>query len=222
LNPEVSSRWVRKKLTFTEARGSQLFARTLPPVSTHKFAARPFPAEAEEWDQFWSRIRGGLVGTDRNSGYMNWRYLTHSHYRYEWIRVYGETEELQAAAVYRVEEAEGEKTIHVVEFLGEGQAAEHLAYALCTVMREREASFLGFRCARQRSFDPWRAVGGDVYGSSDTAYELPSLFQPVIPEYRTLAWIYRFDHGIDPAGLSELYVTRSDGDQDRPSQIEPV
>jgi hypothetical protein len=222
LNPDVSSAWVRKKSTFTEAHGSRLFPRTPSQASTQKFTVRPFPAEAEEWDRFWSRIRGGLVGTDRSSGYMNWRYLTHPHYRYEWIRVYGESGDLQAAAVYRVEEAEGEKTIHVVEFLGEGKAAEHLAQALCTVMREREASFLGFRCARQRSFDPWRTVGGDVYGGSDTAYELPSLFQPVIPEYRSLAWIYRLGDGIDAAELSELYVTRSDGDQDRPSQIDPV
>lgn len=222
LNPDVNSAWVRKKSTFTEARGSRLFARTPPSHSTSKFTVRPFPAEAEEWDRFWSRIRGSLVGTDRSSSYMNWRYLTHPHYRYEWVRVYDETEELQAAAVYRVEEAEGEKTIHVVEFLGEGQAAEQLAHALCNAMREREASFLGFRCARQRSFDPWRAVGGDVYGSGDTAYELPSLFQPVVPEYRTLAWIYRFDRGIEPADLSEFYVTRSDGDQDRPSRIDPA
>jgi hypothetical protein len=222
LNPDVSSAWVRKKPTFTEARGSRLFARNPPSHSNPKITVRPLPAEAEEWDRFWARIRGGLVGTDRSASYMNWRYLTHPHYLYEWVRVYGESDELQAAAVYRVEEAQGEKAIHVVEFLGEGQAAEQLAHALCTVMREREASFLGFRCARQRSFDPWRAVGGDVYGSGDTAYELPSLFQPVVPEYRTLAWIYRFDRGIDTGGLSEFYVTRSDGDQDRPSRIEPI
>jgi hypothetical protein len=222
LNPDVSSAWVRKKPTYSENRGLRLFARTPSSPPASKLTARPFPAEAEEWDRYWSRIREGLVGTDRNYDYMNWRYLTHPHYRYEWVRIYDETEELQAAAVYRVEEAEGEKAIHVVEFLGGGQAAEQLAHALCTVMRECEASFLGFRCARRRSFDPWRAVGGDVYGSGDTDYELPSLFQPVIPAYRTLAWIYRFDRGIEPADLSGFYVTRSDGDQDRPSRIDPV
>jgi hypothetical protein len=220
LNPDVSSAWVRKKSTFTEAHGSRMIARMPPATSALKFTTRPFPAEAEEWDRFWSRVRGELVGTDRCSGYMNWRYLTHPHYQYEWIRVYDESETLQAAAVYRVEEAEGEKTIHVVEFLGEEQPAEQLAHALCMVMRERKASFLGFRCARQQSFDPWRAVGGAVYDSDNLSYELPSLFQPVIPEYRALAWIYRFGSDVDPAGLSDLYVTRSDGDQDRPSRID--
>jgi len=222
LNPDVSSAWVRKKPTFTEARGSRLFARTPSSLPAPKFSARPLPAEAEEWGGFWSRIRKGLVGTDRSYGYMNWRYLTHPHYRYDWVCLYDEAEKLEAAAVYRIEEAEGERTIHVVEFIGEGQAAEQLAHTLCDAMREREASFLGFRCARLRAFDPWRAVGGDVYDSGDMAYELPSLFQPVVPEYRRLAWVYRFDRGIEPADLSDFYVTRSDGDQDRPSRIDPA
>jgi hypothetical protein len=151
---------------------------------------------------------------------MNWRYLTHPHYQYEWICVYGETGELEAAGVYRVEEVEGERTIHVVEFLGYGQPAERLAHALCTEMRECKAGFLGFRCARSRSFDSWRVVGGDVYGSGDLAYELPSLFQPVVPQYRALRWAYRFGSRVDPPVLSEPYITRSDSDQDRPSRIE--
>jgi hypothetical protein len=33
---------------------------------------------------------------------------------------------------------------------------------------------------------------------------------------------YRLGREIDPAGLSENYVTRSDADQDRPSRIDPV
>lgn len=221
LNPDVSSPWVHKKSTFTEAQGSRLFARTVKLPSSGKYTTRPFPPEAEEWDRFWSGIRRELVGTDRSFLYMNWRYLEHPNYRYEWICIYGERGEIEAAGVYRVEEAEGEKTLHIVEFLGEGQPAERLALALCTAMREHKASFLGFRCSRQRSFDPWRAVGGGVYDSNDQAYELPSLFQPVIPEYRALAWIYRIRRGVDPAELAELYVTRSDGDQDRPSEIGP-
>jgi len=221
LNPDVSSSWVRKKSTFSEARGSKFFAQTPALPSTTKFKTRALPAEAVEWDRFWSRIRTGLAGTDRSFEYMNWRYIAHPIYRYEWIRVYDEDEQLQAAGVYRVEEAEGEKALHIVEFLGEGQPAERLAHALCTAMREHKASFLGFRCSRPRSFDPWRAVGGGIYDSNDLAYELPSLFQPVVPDHRALAWIYRIRRGVDPAELSELYVTRSDGDQDRPSQIGP-
>ncbi len=33
---------------------------------------------------------------------------------------------------------------------------------------------------------------------------------------------YRLGREIDPAGLSENYVTRSDADQDRPGRIDPV
>ena len=65
-------------------------------------------------------------------------------------------------------------------------------------------------------------IGGDVYDGDNSAYELPSLFQPVVPEYRALSWGYRLAGDGDPAGLSEIYVTRSDGDQDRPSRIDRI
>jgi len=151
--------------------------------------------------------------------YMKWRYLTHPVYAYQWICVYDEAGKLRAAGVYRVEESEGERTIHVVEFLGEGDAAIRLASALCEVMREQRASFLGFRCARRRSFEAWGHVGGGLYASEDEDYELPSLFQPLVAQYRPLAWGHRLDRKLDSAALTDLYVTRSDGDQNRPSRI---
>ena len=225
LNPDVNSPWVRKKATFTEANGARFFPRASaqsPAVSGAKLTIRPLPAKADDWDVFWSRLRGTVDGTDRSFDYMNWRYVSHPHYQYEWIQVVDENGALQAAGVYRVEEAAGERTLHVVEFLGEGEPGERLAQALCQVMREREASFLGFRCARPGSFEPWRSVGGDAYSRSDLSYELPSLFQPVVPEYRSLVWGYRLSRVLNSANLSDFYVTRSDGDQDRPSRLGPA
>jgi len=86
-------------------------------------------------------------------------------------------------------------------------------------MRARAASFLSFRCARPASFEPWRQVGGGLYGRDDAAYEIPSLFQPVVPRYRPLVWGYRLGRGVERVAPSDCYVTRSDGDQDRPSRI---
>jgi hypothetical protein len=106
-----------------------------------------------------------------------------------------------------------------VEFLGAGGAAAGLALALCDAMRERSASFLGFRCARVACFDAWRGAGGGAYGAGDPDYEIPSLFQPVLPAYKPLAWSYRLGAGIAPVAPEDCYVTRSDGDQDRPSQL---
>jgi hypothetical protein len=220
LNPEIPSAMVRRKPTWTEERGAALLARTPSSAPTPGFRIETGPAEAREWDAFWSRVRGELVGTDRSFAYMNWRYLNHSHYRYEWLRVYDERGKLAAAGVYRVEYADDEQVLHVVEFLGGPEGAGQLARALCAAMRERSASFLGFRCARLACFEPWREVGGAVYGREDPAYEIPSLFQPVVPEYRPLVWSYRLGRDVEPVMPDDCYVTRSDGDQDRPSRIE--
>jgi hypothetical protein len=219
LNPEIRSAMVRKKPTWTEEQGARLLARTPFCAPLPGFRIEPGPAEAREWDTFWSRTRGELVGTDRSFAYMNWRYLGHPHYRYEWVRVYDDRGELAAAGVYRVEYAGDERVLHIVEFLGDPESAGKLARALCAAMRGHSASFLGFRCARPACFEPWREVGGGIYGKGDPAYEIPSLFQPVEPAYRPLVWAYRLGRDVDPVPPSDCYVTRSDGDQDRPSRM---
>jgi len=219
LNPEVASAMVREKPAWTEEGRARLLARTPFAAPAPGFRIAPGPAEAREWDAFWSRTRGEIVGTDRSFAYMSWRYLTHPHYRYEWVRVTDDRGELVAAGVYRVEHAGGERVLHVVEFLGDPGGSAQLARALCAAMRDHSASFLGFRCSKPACFEPWREVGGGVYGSGDPAYEIPSLFQPVVPQYKPLVWAYRLGMDAPPVMPSDCYVTRSDGDQDRPSRI---
>lgn len=220
LNPEVESAMVRKKQSFSEETGARYFAHTPAPEISPGYRIESGPAAASEWDVFWSQARNDIVGTDRSSSYMRWRYLLHPHYRYDWVRVYDDRDALIAAGVYRIEEAMGERVMHVVEFLGDTKASTQLAKALCGVMREQCASFLAFRCARARSFAPWLEVGGACYELGDPAYEVPSLFQPVVPEYHPLVWGYRVASDIDRETLEDCYVTRSDGDQDRPSLID--
>jgi len=220
LNPEIASAMVRRKPTWTDQTGRRLLARTPVSVPESGFRVEAGPAEAREWDAFWARARGELVATDRSFAYMNWRYLSHPHYRYEWVRVYDQRGGLAAAGVYRVEHAGDERVLHVVEFLGDPEGAGQLARALCVAMCEHSASFLGFRCARPACFEPWREVGGGVYARGDPAYEIPSLFQPVVPEYRPLLWGYRLGGDVDSVMPADCYVTRSDGDRDRPSRID--
>ncbi len=219
LNPGVESRLVVRKPGYTPGRAVRLHPRPSAAESHDPPADRVPPAPAA-WESFWSRQRTEFFGVDRTAAYMRWRYLDHPHYRYEWLSIDDARGDLGAVAITRSEEAEGERILHVVEFLGEGEPCERLARALCASMRETRASFLGFRCARTRSFDAWRDVGGGVYERGDPDFEIPSLFQPVVPEYRPLVWCYRFGAGAEAVDETDFYVTRSDGDQDRPSRID--
>jgi hypothetical protein len=221
LNPDVRSELIRRKPTWSRAGGERFLLRDSPNAAvTRNERALDGPVQADEWERFWSSLRRDVVAVERSFAYVDWRYLNHPHYDYEWLRIYADSGDLEAAGVYRVEPVGTERVIQVVECLGTSEGARRLAGALCGRMSHLEASFLGFRCAQTACFEPWREVGGAIYGKSDRAFEIPSLFQPVVPEYRPLAWGYRFAKAHEGVTPEDCYVTRSDGDQDRPSRIE--
>jgi hypothetical protein len=222
LNPEKTSRLVQRKATWDSDRARDFLPRLAPPAGARVVRA---PVAREPWETFWDRQRQQVVAVDRTYQYLAWRYLNHPHYRYEWLQLRGETGALAAVGVYRIERLPqlAESVIHVVEFLGDPEARAPLAAALVGVMRETSASFLGFRCSHLPSLDAWRSAGGVRYGVDDPTYQVASLFQPVVQNYRPLIWAYRINgEGAALPGLDRLYATRSDADQDRPSQLTPA
>jgi len=221
LNPEKTSQLVRRKNTWDADRAQAFLPRLDPPPGARVVRA---PVGQGPWEAFWDRQRRQMVAVDRSYAYLAWRYLNHPYYRYEWLQVRDDTGALAAVGVYRIERLPdlGESVLHVVEFLGDPEARAPLAAALAGVMREVGASFLGFRCSHRPSLHAWLPAGGVHYGADDPTYQVASLFQPVVASYRPLIWGYRM-HGEGDArpGLDRLYATRSDGDQDRPSQLPP-
>jgi hypothetical protein len=181
----------------------------------------PAPPEPEPWDAAWAEMRTKLAGVDRTHQYLRWRYLDHPHYRYQWLQTCGRAGAVDGLAVYRVEDVAEveERVVHVVELIGAPAARRALAVALCQVLSETGASFLTFRCSHAPTREAWREVGGATYARGHGALEVASLFQPVVPEYRSLLWGYRAKPVLAPFTAADLYITRSDGDQDRPSRL---
>jgi hypothetical protein len=222
LNPDKTSRLLQRKATWDADRARDFLPRMAPPAGARVVRA---PVERKPWEAFWDRQRKQIVAVDRTYDYLAWRYLNHPYYRYEWLQLLDDTGALAAVAVYRIERLSGldESVIHVVEFLGDPEARVPLAAALVGVTREICASFIGFRCSHRPSLDAWLPVGGVRYGADDPTYQIPSLFQPVVQNYRPLIWAYRMNPAdVARPGLDRLYVTRADADQDRPSQLAPV
>ena len=221
LNPAKSSMLVQRKETWSAEAAQAFLPRLAPPARARVVHA---PVEREAWEAFWDRQRKQIVGVDRTYDYLAWRYRSHPHYRYEWLQLRDDAGALAAVGVYRIEPlAElGESVVHVVEFLGDPDARAPLAAALVGVMQETGASFVGFRCSHRPALAAWQSAGGVRYGADDPTYQVASLFQPVVPDYRPLIWAYRMNgDAAELPGLDRLYVTRSDGDQDRPSRLPP-
>jgi hypothetical protein len=221
LNPDKTSKLLQRKATWDADRAQAFLPRMAPPAGARIVHG---PVERECWEAFWDRQRKRIVAVDRTYDYLAWRYLNHPYYRYEWLQVRDDAGRLAAVGVYRIERLPGldESVIHVVEFLGDTEARAPLAAALVGVTRETCASFIGFRCSHRPSLEAWLPAGGVRYGADDPTYQIPSLFQPVVQNYRPLIWGYRMNPAdVALPDLDRLYVTRADADQDRPSQLAP-
>jgi hypothetical protein len=220
LNPARPSQLVRRKEDWTQA-AEERFRPRESRDSDQGPAVLPAPPAPEPWDRAWAGLRTQLAGVDRTHEYLRWRYLEHPHYRYQCLQALGKAGVIEGLAVYRIEPvaAVDERVVQVLELLGDPPARRTLAIALCGVMREIGASFLTFRCSHSPSLQAWRDAGGATYVRGDAALDVASLFQPVVPEYRPLCWAYRAKAALAPFDSNDLYITRSDGDQDRPSRL---
>jgi hypothetical protein len=217
VNPERSGRLVQRKSTWNASRADRFFPRAPAPSAqvVHQ------PVSRAVWEPFWERQRTRLIGVDRTFEYIQWRYLDHPHYRYDWLQILDQGGRVAAVAVYRVEHVleVDETVIQAVELLGDEDARPLAAAALCDELRRRGASLLNFRCPHRATLESWRTAGGGIYAKDDPDLEVASLYQPVVNAYRPLVWGYRTSSALPELQRDDLYITRSDSDQDRPSRL---
>ena len=110
------------------------------------------------------------------------------------------------------------RVMRIVELLGKSAAMQRLAAELCQVGTEQRVTFADFYCST-RVF----ASHLERYGFVEEAtqpWHLPSLFQPL--DFRRAALNEAFlarppiaPNNAEYFASPNLYVTRSDGDQDR-------
>ncbi|TMC55059.1 MAG: hypothetical protein E6J20_01045 [Chloroflexi bacterium] len=177
------------------------------------------------WDRHWrERLAGSLVGASRDSGYLRWRYADHPRFRYELRMARRPTDgSALGIAVFRVEQvrARPERVLRVVEFLASPEAEAALALAVVQAGRDARVAFADFYCSSARSAQALERLGfRSASPPSDVAF--PCRLQPLEGGHFTMPallqlpsqWQGRF---ADLIASSRLYVTKSDGDQDRPA-----
>ena len=175
----------------------------------------------ERWDSFWDEFSRGIVGTWRDWKYLRHRYARHPRYRYKLLFAENpKTHQLEGLAVYRLEPvgATGQSVMRIVEFLADLNAGERLADALIARAHQHEVAFADFFCTSEIFANPLVAAG--FYRESEDSGHLPCLFQPLEPRYRPLNAAIRFPSGSPIRSGSDVYFTKSDGDQDRPNLLQ--
>jgi hypothetical protein len=218
INPSVDSPLVQ----FRRGADPRAVARLRPrqaALDSRDEGVRAGAPDAATWDTLWTARRCDGVGVDRTWKYMLWRYVDHPHYQYDWHCARSADGDLEGVAVTRAEHVGDEDVLHVLELIGTAPARRRLAAHLCRTMVTMGAPFMGFRCASKTVRDAFSHAGGSLYTLDDPCCEVPSLFQPLVPRYSPLLWGVRSAAGVPAFDLDDCYVTRSDGDQDRPSRI---
>lgn len=184
---------------------------------------------AARWDVCWrQRFASSVLGAARDARYLRWRYAEHPrftyHIRFAQTRIGGH---LHGLIVYRVERIRdrAETVVRVVELLADADAGSALVRDLLDDAEQERAALIDFFCTGPRFAAPLEAAGFAREDRMPSA--LPSLFQPLEAEPRPLRAALRVDRSVaaDAAGYlhsPDLYLTRSDCDQDRPNEPPPA
>ena len=166
----------------------------------------------------WDRVWGGRgAGTRRSAEFLNWRYAEHpvfEHRLYE-LRHQGE---LDALAVVRLETVRDlpVRIARMLELIGDDRHLPPIVDAIVDDMRTDGAAAIDFFCASRR-FEPALLAAGFLPGDAPPAPDIPILFQPIDRSRTGILFMANLKKASDPAAIDDWYVTKSDGDQDRPS-----
>jgi hypothetical protein len=214
---------------FKRNRASTLFtSQNLCLLSEWQFRQNKLPTskfvlalDTSVYDPDWCRYSAMNYGTRRSLEYLNWRYFEHPYFQYVVI-IAGPCHE-PALCVYRIEAVDGnsdELAGRIVEFFhadsedGMASGATVLSSAL------REMSLKGCVFADLYTTSNLFLSSAILSGMTNaTDLQLVSRLNPVDCRWRPQNLeVWTADSLPQSPILSQLYVTKSDGDQDRPNR----
>jgi hypothetical protein len=154
-----------------------------------------------------------------------WRYIDHPRFNYQVkVLVDTATDVVVGGAVFRVETIRGrtEKILRVLEFLSIPDSEKQLAQCIFQAGISHGVVFVDFYCTSTVPSDGLRSIGMGLFDSAAEKIRIPSRFQPLQPERVHLVGGFYLSKSLRTKvgklhGLSDFYITKSDGDQDRPN-----
>ena len=171
------------------------------------------------FDEFWNRVRNRYAITvKRTRAYMSWRYADHPYLKYE-MRLAKKDDQTVGCVVYRVERVNDFSIARIVDFVSDEQAEVGVLEKF-VVEVSGIVDIIDFMFSGQYGHDTLKQLGFfDVYGTP--LEHLPMYFSPVSYAKNYInfcAW--QEGDFIDKNiffGYNNWYLTRGDGDQDRPN-----
>ena len=181
---------------------------------------------AAAWDRFWSeRLAPQLVGARRDVAYLQWRYLAHPSLEYHMRFAQRETDgAVEGLTVFRIEPVRDRaiRVLRIVEFLASAAGEASLVRSLLEAARDSGAAMGDFYCSSARAAQALMRAGFARQAADAGGVVFPARLQPLeAGHYRmtTLIRLPQASRGTLPQLVEQggLYITKSDGDQDRPN-----
>ena len=175
----------------------------------------------ELWDSTWG-VKGSLAGgTRRSAEFLNWRYAIHPVFKYQLFEV-RKNGRLRGIAVYHVEQVRdlpvrvGRLVELILDVKHPSDADTCLLKAVLDDARSQGVAVMDFFCASHR-LSGVMARHGFLPGQNEPASRIPMLFQPVDRRRSGIRFMVNLGNVPEAAEVQDWYVTKSDGDQDRPN-----
>ena len=167
-------------------------------------------------ERIWDDVWGDGAGTRRSAAFLNWRYTAHPTFRYRLFQALSPGRPA-GFAVYRVESVHGlaARVGRVVEFVAEPGSERCLLGALLEDARSNDVSVMDLFCSSTRvapalERSRWLPEG-------QLPAEVPMLFQPIARGRRSIPFLGHLRTVRSHSDWNGWYVTKGDGDQDRPN-----
>jgi hypothetical protein len=186
-----------------------------PPTGLSAREVNRFDARSTDlWDTTFAAQH---AGTRRSADFLNWRYADHPRFPHRLLEVSNGDGTLRGLAVFRVEQVRDlpVRVGRILELIGDSDAQRALLQALAEQARSEDVSVLDFFCSSSQ-VKPALAAENFISDQDPRAARVPMLFQPLDRRRAGIQFVADLRKARDAAQV-EWYVTKSDGDQDRPS-----
>lgn len=189
-----------------------------------RFSAIGEHVEALRKDVFTNR---NMFGVKRDASFLDWRYVDHPRFTYERYGLW-EGALLKAIVVFRREEVEHVGfVIRITEMIGDIPYLTALVSKACLQQHASDVIWIDWFCTDPRTCEALRPLGF-VEDTKLSPIEVPIWCNPV--DYAKKSYPFMFwakdaeTFAQAPMDLSQWYVTKGDGDADRPNDnwVTPV
>jgi hypothetical protein len=165
----------------------------------------------------WNSTRDGDCGTARSHEFLNWRYARHPVWDYR-LLTYRKQGRLHGIAIYRVEQVRDMpvRVGRLVELLGDDRDVDPLLQAVAADARSRDVAAIDFFCRSDR-LHSGLCRNGFMTSNDAPIDRVPVLLQPVARDRAAIRFMVCSSRPVREFPAGRWYVTKGDGDQDRPN-----